>query len=169
MDIAQYHEKLLHQLKKQGVFSERLEKKFKLINTKERLDKEFAIIKRKISILIKVKENAENWDLPLGFDFSQLLANIDNINVKAHRNRINEKIAFIELRNKCLKAFKKDYHKKEIIEKVIASTSMKHLKKILEDVPYSVLLSNNIIETKEQDKWQTKNSVRVIYTNMKNQ
>lgn len=169
MDIAQYSEKLLQQLKKQGVFSERLEKKFKLINTKGRLDKEFAILKRKVSILIRVKENAENWNIPLGFDFSHVLSNIDNINVKSHRNRINEKIAFIQLRNKCLIAFKKDYHKKEIIEKVSASTSMKQLKKILESVPYSVLLSNNILETQEKDKWQTSNSVKVIYTNMINQ
>lgn len=168
MTLKKQQDDIYLKAKELEIYSMRIDQKIIYIKTLTHLNLELNNLLKKHNTLVKtikvfIKENSYK------IDYQIVLKDLDLKCFVKVKTKLNDLKKFFELKNRCLNVLPKVYNNSIIISDIRNVKSSEALNKILNKVPYEIVISNGLIELDSNDTWLTKKSVKAISTYMKNQ
>jgi hypothetical protein len=119
--------------------------------------------------ILDLQQKAINYQINMESDFSYAYSNIDKCDPKSTKKKLNEIVQFLIYRKECYDALSSIPLSHSSLYYIKNAKNMLDLEKALYPVPYFILRKLKLVKPLTEIGISSKNSVRTISSNMKNQ
>ena len=157
------------ELKKKGIWNPRIVRLISNCKSIGHVKNTFDLLSRKYDELIELEILADKANVSFIVDFRQAANDIDKTDIKELRKKISTYKQFMTYKEKCIDKLTKASLPAHFIIHLQNAKTQEELEKILEPLPYKFLREKGLIRPAFYEGTMTEKSVKVVYTNMKNQ
>ena len=159
----------LEELKKVGIQNNRITKIILKCDCIETAKKKHSIYLKKAYKFINLMHDANILQLDINIDEKKELENIDIFDINILYHKVKQEKNFRTFKKLCIKNLSKTVFPKSTLNKIKDVNSQFELNNILKEISYEILIKNGLAGPSNHDPFNKDSSVRVKYTNMKNQ